>query len=178
MGRKAKPSALRAIDGNAGRRPVNKNEFRPVAEAPDCPRHLKGEAKKEWTRVCAELAAYQMISAVDRGALAMLCTQWGRYVEAEDMIAADAKARPESGGLSSLTANGNVVHSMALVASNRAIELYYKLCIDFGLTPSSRVNLAPATTQLSLFAPTIVGAETAPAGADPGAKSLGDFNKR
>ncbi|SDM78078.1 Phage terminase, small subunit [Janthinobacterium sp. OK676] len=119
-----------------------------------------------------------MISAVDRGALAMLCTQWGRYVEAEDMIAADAKARPESGGLSSLTANGNVVHSMALVASNRAIELYYKLCIDFGLTPSSRVNLAPATTQLSLFAPTIVGAETAPAGADPGAKSLGNFNKR
>lgn len=188
MGRKAKPSALRAIDGNAGRRPVNKNEFRPVAEAPDCPRHLKGEAKKEWVRVCAELAAYQMVSAMDRGALAMLCTQWGRYVEAEDMIAAAAKDNPGSGGFSTVTSNGNAVHSIALMASNRAIELYHKLCSDFGLTPSSRVNLAPATTQLSLFAPSIVGSEPVPiAGADmpppdpnvpPNVKSLGNFSKR
>lgn len=187
MGRKAKPSALRAIDGNAGRRPVNKNEFRPVAEAPDCPRHLKGEAKKEWVRVCAELAAYQMVSAMDRGALAMLCTQWGRYVEAEDMIAAAAKDKPGSGGLSTVTSNGNIVHSIALMASNRAIELYHKLCSDFGLTPASRVNLAPATTQLSLFAPTIVGSDTAQAASPefsppepdvPNVKSLGNFSKR
>lgn len=170
MGRKATPSAVRALDGNAGRRPVNKNEFRPVAEAPDCPKHLRGEAKKEWVRVCTELAAYQMISAVDRGALAMLCTQWGRYVEAEEMIAAESKARPETGGLSSPTPNGHQVHSIPLLASNRAIELYFKLCLDFGLTPSSRVNMAPATTQLSLDL-AVVGGTEAP-------KSLGSFNKR
>lgn len=170
MGRKAKPSALRAIEGNVGRRPVNKNEFRPVAEMPDCPKHLKGEAKKEWNRIAAELGAYQMISAVDRAALAMLCTQWGRYVEAEEMIAAEAKKNPASAGLCTASPNGHMVHSFALVASNKAIELYHKMCSDFGLTPASRVNLAPATTQLSLFQPSVVGE-------DVPKKTLGSFNK-
>jgi P27 family predicted phage terminase small subunit len=169
MGRKATPSALREISGNAGRRPVNKNEFRPVAEAPDCPRHLKGESKKEWTRITVELAAYQMISAVDRGALAMLCTQWGRYVEAEDMIAEAAKKSADGNGLCTVSPNGHLVHSFALVASNKAIELYHKLCSDFGLTPAARVNMAPATTQLSLFEPSVVGSVVP--------KTLGSFNK-
>jgi P27 family predicted phage terminase small subunit len=170
MGRKAIPTALKEIAGNPGRRPVNKNEFRPVSEMPDCPRHLKGEAKKEWTRIGGELAAYQMISAVDRGALAMLCTQWGRYVEAEDMIAAEAKKNPAGAGLCTSSPNGHMVHSFALVASNKAIEMYHKLCSDFGLTPASRVNMAPATTQMSLFQPTVVG-DTQPK------KTLGSFNK-
>ena len=171
MGRKATPSALKAVSGNPGKRPVNKNEFRPAAEMPDCPRHLKGEAKKEWERIGTELAAYQMISAVDRAALAMLCTQWGRYVQAEDMIVADAKKNPAGAGLCTASPNGHLVHSFALVASNKAIELYHKLCSDFGLTPASRVNLAPATTQLSLFQPTVVGEEPV------AKKTLGSFNK-
>lgn len=170
MGRKATPTALKAIAGNPGKRPVNKNEFRPAAEMPECPKHLKGEARKEWMRIGSELAAYQMISAVDRGALAMLCTQWGRYVEAEEMIAAEAKKNPAGAGLSSLTPNGHAAHSIGLVVSNKAIEMYHKLCSDFGLTPASRVNMAPATTQMSLFQPEVVGAE-------PAKKTLGSFNK-
>lgn len=173
MGRKSTPSALKSIAGNPGRRPVNKTEFRPVAAIPDCPKHLRGEAKKEWIRVTEELGGYQMISAVDRGALAMLCTQWGRYVEAEEMIAAAAKADPKNHGLCVASPNGHMVHSFALTASNKAIEIYKSMCSDFGLTPASRVNMAPATTQLSLFEPTIVGSETPSA-----PKTLGSFNKR
>ena len=170
MGRKAIPSALKAVAGNPGKRPVNKNEFRPAAEMPDCPKHLRGEAKKEWLRIGTELSAYQMISAVDRAALAMLCTQWGRYVEAEEMIAAEAKKNPAGAGLCATTPNGHQVHSIGLVVSNKAIEMYHKMCSDFGLTPASRVNLAPATTQMSLFQPSVVGEE-------PARKTLGSFNK-
>lgn len=172
MGRKATPTSLKVIAGNPGKRPVNKNEFRPVAELPECPLHLKGEAKKEWIRVTTELAAYQMISAVDRGALAMLCTQWGRYVQAENMIAAEAKKNPDGAGLSTPSPNGHLVHSFGLVASNKAIEIYLRLCSEFGLTPASRVNLAPATTQLSLFA-----VETPTEAAAPSKKTLGSFGK-
>jgi P27 family predicted phage terminase small subunit len=169
MGRKSTPTALKVITGNPGRRPVNKLEFRPVAEMPDMPKHLRGEAKKEWIRVVGELAAYQMISAVDRAALAMLCTQWGRYVQAEEMIAAAAKADPKNNGLCVLSPNKHEVHSFALVASNKAIEMYHKLCADFGLTPAARANMAPATTpQQSLpgFEPSVVGEQ---------AKGLGSF---
>lgn len=173
MGRKAIPTALKVIGGNPSRRPINKTEFRPVASVPDCPKHLRGEAKKEWQRVTEELGGYQMISAVDRGALAMLCTQWGRYVEAEEMIAVAAKADPKNHGLCIASPNGHMVHTFALTASNKAIEIYHKLCSDFGLTPASRVNMAPATTQLSLFEPTIVGTE-----APSTPKTLGSFNER
>jgi P27 family predicted phage terminase small subunit len=111
-----------------------------------------------------------MISAVDRGALAMLCTQWGRYVEAEEMIAAEAKENPKHAGLATVSPNGHLVHSMALVVSNKAIEMYHKLCSDFGLTPASRVNLAPATTQLSLFPAAVTGEDAAK-------RTLGSFAK-
>ena len=174
MGRKAIPTALKLAANNPGRRPVNKNEFRPVAEIPDCPKHLKGEAKKEWIRITAELGGYQMISAVDRGALAMLCTQWGRYVEAEEMIAAAAKEVPVTHGYTTLSPNGHPVHSMGLVISNKAIEVYLRLCSEFGLTPAARTGLAPATTQQVLpgFEPALVSA-----GDKPAQKTLGSFAK-
>ena len=50
------------------------DEFRPVTAIPVMPKHLKGEAKKEWLRITVELAKYGLISEVDRDALAMICT--------------------------------------------------------------------------------------------------------
>jgi P27 family predicted phage terminase small subunit len=182
MGRKSTPTNLKLAANNPGRRPINKNEFRPVAELPPAPKHLKGEAKREWDRIAIELAAYQMISAVDRGALAMLCTQWARYVQAEDMIAAAAAKEKDreketgsvsTNGLATLSPNGYMVHSTALSVSNKAIEIYLRLCGEFGLTPSARTNLAPATSPqqtLPGFEPSVVG-DAAPK------KTLGSFSK-
>jgi P27 family predicted phage terminase small subunit len=150
-GRKPTPTALKLIAGNPGKRKLRTDEFRPYAEIPRAPRHLKGEALKEWRRVAGELDRYGMISAVDRGALAMLCTCWARYVAAEEMIEKAAEQAPGSYGMFVKTPNNFAVQSPWLAVSNKAMEQYKVFCAEFGLTPSARSRLPTSTTQMPLF---------------------------
>lgn len=149
-GRKPTPTHLKLIRGNPGKRPVSLDQFKPLAEIPACPRHLKGEARKEWKRITELLAEYQMISGVDRGALAMLCTTWGRYVNAEEMIEKASEQSPGSHGLFVKSPNGMPIQSPWLSVSNRAMEMYQRWCAEFGITPAQRVRVTPQTTQQSL----------------------------
>jgi P27 family predicted phage terminase small subunit len=151
QGRKPKPTALKLLAGNPGKRPLRLDEFKPYAELPKAPKHLKGEALKEWKRVTVELNRYQMISAIDRGALAMLCTCWGRYVQAEEMIEKAAVQAPGSFGMFVKTPNNFAVQSPWLAVSNKAMEQYKVLCSEFGLTPSARSRMPVSTTQMPLF---------------------------
>ncbi len=45
-GRKPKPTALKVLEGNPGKRPLNLNEPKPEKKAPKCPSWLEPEAKK------------------------------------------------------------------------------------------------------------------------------------
>ena len=151
-GRKPKPAHLKLITGNPGRRPIRMEEFRPAAKIPPCPRHLKGEARKEWSRVTNLLLEHLMVAEVDRGALAMLCTLWGRYVTAEEMIEKARETAPASAGLFVKSPNGFPIQSPWLAVSNRSIEQYKSMCSEFGLTPAARVRAVPtAVQQASLF---------------------------
>lgn len=150
-GRKPTPTNLKLIRGNPGKRPMRMDEFKPERGIPTCPRHLKGESRKEWKRITEELDKYGMISEVDRGALAMLCTLWGRYVAAEEMIEKAAVQSPGSAGLFVKSPNNFPIQSPWLAVSNKAIEQYKGLCAEFGLTPAARVRAVPMTSQVSLF---------------------------
>ena len=148
QGRKPLPTALKLIQGNPGKRPIKFDDFRPATAVPSLPRHLKREAKKEWLRITRQLVQYGMISEVDRGVIAMLCTTWGRYVEAELMI--EKATKSGSSGLFVKTPNGFPVQSPWLAVSNKAIETYRALCGEFGLTPASRTRVTPSDGQLGL----------------------------
>jgi P27 family predicted phage terminase small subunit len=150
-GRKPTPTALKLIAGNPGKRPLRLDEFKPYAEIPKAPKHLKGEALKEWKRVTSELHRYGMIAQVDRGALAMLCTCWARYVHAEEMIEKAAVQAPGSYGMFVKTPNNYAVQSPWLAVSNKAMEQYKVFCAEFGLTPSARSRMPVSTTQMPLF---------------------------
>jgi len=150
-GRKPKPTHLKLVDGNPGRRPITADGFRPEACIPDPPEHLKGEALSEWQRVTAVLHRSRMISDADRGPLAMLCTLWDRYVTAEQMIEKAREQAPGSMGLFVKSPNGFPIQSPWLAVSNRAIEQYKGMCAEFGLTPAARTRIEPATYQGDLF---------------------------
>lgn len=159
-GRTPTPTNLRLLRGNPGKRRLSLDEFRPAASIPSCPRHLKGEAKKEWKRVTEELLQYGMVSNVDRGALAMLCTMWGRYVNAEEMIEKASTQAPGSYGLFVKSPNGYPIQSPWLAVSNKAMEQYKGMCAEFGLTPAARVRVTPTTSQQQL--PGMDGGEGGP----------------
>lgn len=157
QGRKPTPNHLKLLNGNPGKRPINLDTFSPVAQIPRCPAVIKGESRKEWRRITRELHQYSMIAEVDRGLLAMLCTAWGRFVEAELMIVKAehamrasliAQGKPPDGasGLFVKTPNGFPVQSPWVAVSNKAIETYKSLCAEFGLSPSARTRVAPQTT--------------------------------
>lgn len=47
-GRKPKPTAVKVLEGNPGKRSLNTNEPKPQKKTPRCPAWLEAEAKKEW----------------------------------------------------------------------------------------------------------------------------------
>jgi phage terminase small subunit len=69
-GRRTNPTRLKALTGNPGKRPLNANEPRPEPAAPECPPELSPIARQEWIRLTAELAKLNLITHLDRGALA------------------------------------------------------------------------------------------------------------
>ena len=50
-GRKPKPTAIKKLEGNPGKRKLNTKEPIPVKGMPTCPEWLLPEAKKEWDRL-------------------------------------------------------------------------------------------------------------------------------
>ncbi len=129
-----KPTALKRLQGNPGGRPLPKNEPQPEATMPRCPSHLNAEGKREWRRVANRLHKAGLLTYVDRGLLAAYCNSYGRWVEAEQMLAKH--------GMVQITPNGFEGKSIWLTISDKSLDQMLKTARDFGLTPSSRATLS------------------------------------
>lgn len=81
-----KPTHLKLITGNPGKRKLNKNEPKPTVSIPPVPDHHSDEAKVEWARIAVELNAVSLLTQVDRAALAAYCQAWADWVEAEEQL--------------------------------------------------------------------------------------------
>jgi phage terminase small subunit len=75
-GRKPKPTSLKVLQGNPGKRPLNENEPKPPPRLPRSPEHLSEEAKKEWRRAGKFLFQLGLVSDIDRAAFAAYCQAW------------------------------------------------------------------------------------------------------
>lgn len=132
-GRKPKPTHLKLLAGNPGKRPLNENE--PVAPpgAPEPPGFLDAVAREEWNRMCEILSAMGILSRADRSALAAYCQAWSLY--------SDLVAKYLTSGPIIKTSNGNIIQNPILGAMNKADEKLRKWLVEFGMTPSSRTGI-------------------------------------
>lgn len=139
-GRKPKPTAIKILAGNPGKRPLNRNEPQPPApeSTPYAPRHLNDEAKREWRRIGRVLLALGLYTEVDRAALAMYCQNWGIWVTAEIHL------RDEGEIL--VTATGYHYPNPWRGLANKAQETMRRMFTEFGLTPSARSRLSMPQT--------------------------------
>jgi len=133
-GRKPKPSHLKAVQGNPGKRPLNNREPKPQYTMPKCPDWLSLEAKDEWKYVAGELFKMGLLSHVDRAALAAYCQVYARWREAEKFI--------KITGLVIMTSYGNEIQSPYVGIANKSLEMMHKFLVEFGMTPSSRSRLS------------------------------------
>jgi P27 family predicted phage terminase small subunit len=142
MGRRGpppKPTALRILEGNPSKRPLNPNEPKPPVGVPDCPAHLDLDAKKEWTRLAPILDRLGMLTIVDGAALAAYCQMYSRWAKAERAI--------KKHGITMETENGTVRRPEVSIA-REALHQMRQFAMEFGLTPASRSRVHGATPPL------------------------------
>jgi P27 family predicted phage terminase small subunit len=133
-GRRPKPTQLKLLEGNPGKRALNRNEPKPTGK-PTCPAHLDKRAKAEWTRISKELYAIGLLTAVDRAALAAYCQCWSRWVEAEEKIR-------ETSLVVASKKSGYPIQNPYVGIANTALDQMRKFLVEFGLTPASRTRLS------------------------------------
>lgn len=129
-GRKPKPTALKLLEGNPGKRAINKQEPQPESVIPECPPHLKGVARTEWVRLTKELHELKIITRIDRAALAVCCTAWADYVKACDKL--------EKQGDVIISEKGGLYQNPWVAIKKRSMDQVQKFYAEFGMTPSSR----------------------------------------
>ena len=132
-GRKPKPTAMKELEGNPGKHPLNTSEPMPNKKAPACPKWLEPEAKKEWRRLAKQMEAIGILTEVDMAAFAGYCQAYARWKEAEEFI--------EQHGTIVKTPSGywQQVPQVSIAQTNLKVML--KFCSEFGLTPSSRSRM-------------------------------------
>ena len=79
-----------------------------------------------------------LMTDIDRGALALYCQSWGRWVEAEKQLT--------QYGTVIVSPNGFPVQSPYLAVANRAMAQMTKILVEFGMSPSSRSRVTPVKT--------------------------------
>lgn len=141
-----KPSAIAKLQGNPGKRALNKLE--PVSPSVldiSCPEILQGHARAEWERIAPILLSIGVLKQTDLALLAAYCQACGDWQEAVAWMA-------ENGTTMTLHDDVGRVKSVQVVPQYRiartAAEQMKRFGAEFGLTPSSRTQIktdAPQT---------------------------------
>src|SRR5262249_35102369 len=143
-GRRPKPTRIKALTGNPGKRPLNHHEPRPEPALPECPAELSPAAQREWVRLTSELAKLNLITNLDRGARATDCGAYASWAEAMEQI--------QKYGTMVKSPTGFPIQSPYLAIANRQAEIMMRIASEFGFTPASRSRLStPTPDQLPLF---------------------------
>ena len=138
-GRRPKPTELKILHGNPGKRALSQGEPDCDVVLPEPPEHLNEVAREEWGRVGRLLLQFRLVSELDRAALAAYCVCYARWVDAEQKVIRH--------GTIVLSPNKQFpMKSPYLTVAESALEQMRKLLVEFGLTPSARSRLTGTVT--------------------------------
>lgn len=132
-GRTPKPTAIKQLEGNPGKRQLNTNEPKPKQKAPTCPKWLDDEAKKEWKRLAKQMEQLGILTEVDMAAFAGYCQSYARWKEAEEFISKH--------GAIVKTTSGYWQQVPQVSIAQQYMKQMTKFCEQFGLTPASRSRI-------------------------------------
>jgi P27 family predicted phage terminase small subunit len=132
-GRRPKPSALKRLQGNPGKRKLNDREPEFDASALTCPDFVQGAARREWHRTVALLSAANVVTTIDRTVLAAYCQNYERWVDASAQLRKTGPIIKAPSGYPIVNPLISVVRGYELLMSRQMVEL--------GMTPSSRSRL-------------------------------------
>jgi P27 family predicted phage terminase small subunit len=147
------PTHLKVVTGNRGHRPLNENEPKPEAVAPDKPAHLSEVASRAWDATVAELSSIGVLARTDGMALEMLCEAYADHRSACEQIEQTAlfvKSGLSNGDWSSCGRYYKTIGTVGAVMwrahpavamksdADRRIKAWFA---SFGLTPADRTRI-------------------------------------
>lgn len=97
---------------------------------PLCPKWLNEMAKVEWRRIAPILKRLNLLSVIDRSAMASYCQAYARWRQAEEMIEKHGMYYPGN--------KGKVEAFPFVRIAQKYLEICKTMCVEFGMTPSSR----------------------------------------
>ncbi len=141
MGRRGpppKPTRMKVLAGNPGKRPLSGREPQPPKDAPRCPAWLSPEAKREWRRMAPKLERMGVLTSIDVDAFAAYCQVYSRWKAAEEFIAKHGDVYPlrdENGRVRYMQQFPQVAIAKSLLQTLRGYQQ------EFGLTPAARTRI-------------------------------------
>jgi P27 family predicted phage terminase small subunit len=133
-----KPTAIKRLQGNPGKRALNEREPQLEPGIPACPDHLDATARKEWDRVSKLLVGMKVLTEADYIALGNLCQAYSTLITAQRQL--------NKSGILYKASSGYVQQSPLLGIITAQTTIVNKLLAEFGLTPSSRTRVAIVDT--------------------------------
>lgn len=134
-GRKPKPTALKQLAGNPGKRALNKREPNPPRGPLDPPAHLCPAAAAKWHELAKTFDQLGLLTTIDRTAFEAYCETWARWCAAKAIVAKQ--------GLTYSTGNGLIRKRPEVQIAAECERLMRQYAAEFGATPSSRSRVQP-----------------------------------
>jgi P27 family predicted phage terminase small subunit len=132
-GRKRKPTALKLVRGNPGKRALPKDEPKIDPAVPMCPKHLNATERKLWAEIGRELCAAGVLTRVDAGVFEVYVTALATMRR----VKPDIEEELVWGG-----PNGGPIQNPYLAIYNKAKEHVMKAGAELGLSPASRSRVS------------------------------------
>ena len=136
-GRKPKPSHLKLLAGNPGKRKINDREPRPRRTIPRAPTKMSRDERAAWNSFAPVLDRMGVLTEADKARLVLLCEAFADYRRARAVI--------DSAGptYSTLTPTGDTMYRPRPEYA-QMIDAWKRVAIslsEFGLTPAARSKI-------------------------------------
>ncbi len=137
-GRPPKPTELKLLTGNPGKRPLPENEPKPkpITGSVAPPVFLNEHASEMWKRLFPILKNINLLTEADLESFTMLCQSYGIWVDCEVKLNDIRTAEYTNKG-----GNENEIEHPLSKVGQKAFTQYKSLCTEFGLTPASRSRI-------------------------------------
>ena len=137
-GRRAEPTIYKIARGNPGKRPLNRDEPRPPADAVLPPDWVSGVAREKWDEVVPKLLAMGVMTNADVDTIARYCSMHEQYLKYLEQVRRGLDVivmRDESGRVKYMQSAPAATMLLKLATALLRIEQ------EFGLTPSARSGI-------------------------------------
>jgi P27 family predicted phage terminase small subunit len=144
-----KPTALKVLEGNRGKRPLPENEPKPKSIAPEVESDIDTQAKKIWKKLSPLVEKLGLLTEIDGDAFAILCQIRSRLVSIHKFIKKENKSLVQQNERPA--PDGGVYYeykpSAYVNLEIKYYDLFRKYASDFGLSPRGRTGLQVGITK-------------------------------